>query len=560
MANKNYDLSDLGASKSEDSYDLSDLGATIVVDKSISKPTKRKINLFSTKGGKEYISSPEDLSNMLEGGKNVLKGYANLLPGVNYQKNLNKEAQEAEQGIELATFFLPTGVLKAAKAIPYIGNALKSTVKSLEMRPIWNALAKFSGATAEGALGGAVASSSKEEQGENALFGADLSGGLNIASQLLFSNNPIKNALIKPLKGITNNLGLTGKAGTETLEHISQSDITPNVLAANRLRTPISPAEASGNPFVGGIEGKYSRTGEAAAEKTRIKMERVVKEKEAINDLLNTIYDKSTPEASKSSKEKIQKLYKQFTQWNLKPEVLKDLKKDLVIEDAFNIVQKDPAYRRKLQGISENNYAYLNQVKRAIGDMEENASKDIKNSAKATEFKEARKELVALMDEHVPSYRNYRQEAQKSIIRSNIEKAMKKKELKGSTFFNAILKNDSEFNKLRNDLKNVPEAQDMLDDMKLAWKNLINLEKPSGSAFRAESGLSQSRNLFSKIVDIYNEMTGGKRNVKALKFIHSPDWDKEFVKMQSIKDGRKRAEELANLLSRLTTSATVSNK
>jgi hypothetical protein len=157
------------------------------------------------------------------------------------------------------------------------------------------------------------------------------------------------------------------------------------------------------------------------------------------------------------------------------------------------------------------------------------------------------------MDERVPEYAQAREEAQKSIIRSKIQKLMSKKELKGSTFFNTILKNEDEFNKLHQDLKNVPEAQDKLKDMRLAWKNLINIGKPNSAAFRSQEGLDQSRDWMKAIMDNWNKLTGAKRNVAAIKFINSPDWEKGFAKIAEIKDKEKRIAALGRMMVHLTT-------
>ena len=533
------------------------------------------------------------LKGLAQGAENVGIGYANLIPGVNIDKakwaGESPEAGEGETAADIGSYFLPGGIFKggfkAISKIPEIGNALHKALPFIKHRPVLNFLSKLGIGAGEGALAGAV-QSSKENQGEGAAKGAGWGAGTNALAQLLRVKNPIASAAIRSLVGggaglgvneltgyghpaqafglgagagfvapnAMKSIGLGGKpAGLETLEHLTPQEVAGPVAAGNRLRTPITPSEASGNPFVGGIEGRYGRTGEAAAEKTRIGQERIVKQNEAIDDLMNTIYDKSTPQAAAASKKKIEDLYQKSYKWNIKPDIAEAFKIDPVIGDAFKKVASDSAYRRKLQGIPENNFAYLNQVKRALGDMEGSALKAGEKD-RAAEFKAARKNLVETMDKSVPDYARAREEAQKSIIRSNIQKQLRKKEIKGSTFYNTILKNDDEFNKLNDSLKNVPEAQDKLKDMRLAWKNLIDIEKPKNKAFREETGLNQSRNWASKLVDMWNEMTGAKRNIQALKFIHSPDWDKGFDKIRQIKDKQKRNDALAELLGKLVSA------
>jgi len=484
----------------------------------------------------------------------------------NLNKSLIEMMPELRDPKEVGKALLQSGGILASFAQPEVA----LLAKALPHAPkIINALMRM----------GAQAGYGAAQAPENPLLGAGMGAGGSGLGQLSGIKNPMLNALLRTLVGggmgvgagkvtgmnpwetgalgasiglgapkIAKTLGFSkSKPGLETLEHLNRGDIQEPVNAANRLNTPITPAEASGNPFVGGIEGTFGRTGEAAALKTKIAQERIGKQQSAIYDLLDTIYDKSTPEAAKISRKKIEDLYQQAFKWNLKPEIMADIKNDHVIAAAFERVKADPAYQRKLNGIPENNYSYLNQVKRSLSDMEGAAIKKGEND-RALEFNEARKNLVDMMDEGVPAYAKAREEAQKSIVRSNIQKAMRKKELKGSSFYNTLLKNDDEFNKLYDSLKNVPEAQDKLNDMKTAWKHLIDIEKPKNAAFRAETGLGQSRNIVSKLVDIWNEMTGAKRNIEALRFIHSPKWDKSFSEILEIKNEKQRKDALADFI------------
>lgn len=529
------------------------------------------------------------LKGMAQGAENFGIGTANLLPSVNIPRanwaGNNEDVKRGELGSELVSYFTPGAALKAARAIPIIGNALKATVRGMEHRPLINSLAQLTKGAGEGAFFGAV-NAKDDDKGHEAKKGAEVGLGANMLAQLARLKNPFVNAILRagvgggagylssdehPYKTAAEGAGIgiglpyaakavgigNKPAGLETLNHLLPNDVSASFNAGNRLNTPITPSEASGNPFVGKIEGSYGRTGEAAAEKTRIGLDRVGKQQSAINDLMDTIYDKSTPEAALSSKKKIQDLYASANRWNLKPDVIDNFKDDPVIYEAFKKVKSDPAYQRKLANIPENNYAYLNQVKRALSDMEGSAI-NAGEKDRATEFGEARKQLVTTMDNQVPDYKKAREEAQKSIVRSQIQKSLNKKEVTGSHFYNAFLANENKFKELHNSLRNIPEAQDKLNDMKLAWKNLINLEKPRSSSYRTESGLDQSRNWASKLIDQYNEITGAKRNIKALKFIHSPEWDKGFEKIQEIKDYSKRKDALANFVGQLTSANIIS--
>lgn len=384
--------------------------------------------------------------------------------------------------------------------------------------------------------------------------GAGISGGINALTQLATARNPVVNAITRNLINIPKKLGLTTKgAGLETLEHLNESDIIPAIEASKRLGTPITPAEASGNPFVGRIEGQFGRTGESAAEKTRIGLERINKQKNAINDLLDSIYDKKL-----TSTNKIKDLYTDAYKHDLDPSIVNVFKQDPIIEDAFKQVSKDKAWRRKLSGIPENNFAYLDKVKKVISNEESKLLRAGENE-KSSEYTDARNKLLEVMDSSNPNYKIAREEAQKSIIRSQLQKSLNTSEIKGTNFYNKILRNENKFNDLINSLKNVPEAQSKLRDMRLAWKNLINVETPRAASGKAETSMSAPREAIRALIDIFHEVVGSKRNLEALKFIHSGEWEKQFKNIASIKDKQKRTDELINMLGRLTSSQMISN-
>lgn len=535
----------------------------------LQKPLSQGNENASPKKDYSYLQKPleeKGINNFINSAsKNKSKSLLELYPEFKNPKEVGKGALEAAG--TLASIAQPEiGLLaKVAPNLPKIANALVRT-------------------GAQGAYGAAAVPESPE-------LGAGIGAGGNIISQLAGVKNPFGQALMRATLGAGAGLGfnaLTGanhpyyaasggatlglgapkalnalgigklKPGLETLEHLNQSQVQPAVDAAKRLKTPITPGEASGNPYVGKIEGEFGRSGEAAALKTDIGQNRIVQQKDAYKDLLDTIYDKSTPKAAAKSNAEVKRLYDQAFKWNLSSDIFEGLKKDPAISEAFRRVQSDPAYKRKLIGVPENNYAYLNQVKRSLDDMQGSALRAGEKD-RALEFGDASRSLVKIMDKSVPAYGEARAASQKGIIRSKIQKAMKNLEIKGSTFFNKVLKNDDEFNKLIKSLKNVPEAQKILSDMRLAWKNLINIEKPNSSAYKSETGLNQSRNILNKLLDMWQELTGARASKEAVKFIHSGQWDEGFATINKIRDEAKREGAIAQLFSKLTTGAEVVN-
>lgn len=556
---------------------------------------------FSAQGIKQQAN---DLaSGFTQGIANIAPGLGNL--GVSaYNATTGNNAEKfkyfdyapkniASEAGNIGSYFVPGAAFKAISKIPHIASVGKA---ALTIPLIANALKKATGIIGKSPIASKILSSAavKEIPG-NALLGAiydqsnqgqgaALGTGLGTANTALTSLMKTPNPLVKGaaraalgagigygLNGTTgaeygaaaglsapfvaNKLGIGGKqAGLETLEHINPESVRPAVEAGNRLGTPITPAEASENPNIGRLEAKYGKNGEAAALKTDIGLDRIKRQKSAINNLLNTVYDKSI-----ISDNNIRNLYKKSYESNVSDEILSTLKSDLLINFAFDKVKKSPVLSKDLEGISENNYAYLDQVKRALDDMKSKAKRAGENN-EARIIGKTNNDLVSLLDKGSPDYAIARQEAQKRITRNKIKKYMKNENIKGSVFYKKVLENDENFEGLLSSLKNVPEAQNQLKDMRLAWKNLINIETPRGAAGKEENSMTRARATVQALEDIFYNMTGQKTNIKGLNFIHNPKWIDEFNSIYKMKNKENRTAKYANLIGKIGTAGIITNQ
>lgn len=491
----------------------------------------------------KYINEPVESSGLpsaaagfLQGTGNIVPGIANLgikaanlLPGVNIPeyKGFHVAPQDTGAAIgELGSFFTPGLLGKLGEVpshisnIPHIANALKKATGIIGKSPlaIQKALKGLTSETGKSigknALVGAVMS--PEDQG----IGASLGGLGSAAGSVLGASIP---------KGL-NKLGFGVQPGEETIKGLTYEDVSPSVEAAQRLGTPLRPSEASRNPFIAGLEGQYPRTREAAYENVELGMERNKSEKKAISNLLSKIY---SPTAANNKE--INTLYQNASRWNLKPEIMNQLKTDPLIKNALDEVSRNPAWKRDLGDTPENNIAYLDRAKRALYDKEKGLKVPAPSEAK--QYEDARHNLVDIMDKSVPDYKKARELSELKSTRKEIKKKMKEEEIGGSSFFNKFIKNDNEFKKLNYKLRNRPEAQSMLSDMKDAWHSLINIEKPSTASYQSEKAINQARGSLQKVFEIWNQLTGKKKNLEAVKFIRSDKWIK---KLQDAKDSRDK--------------------
>jgi hypothetical protein len=525
------------------------------------KQGKKSLLTKSADFAQKYINDPIEKSflpgaggGLLQGTANIVPGLynlgakgANLIPGVNIEEK--KGFDFAPKGIgstigEIGSFFGP-GILGKIPGIanipshianiPHMANALKKAGDIIGKSPlaVQKALKGLTSNTGKSigsnALLGAVMS--PEQQGLGAALGA---GGSALGAGLGYGAHKI-----------ANKLGIVGQPGEETIKGLSYQDVAPSVEAGERLGTNLRPSEATRNPFIAGQEGRYTRTSEAAKENVNMGIERTKSEKNAINKLLSTIHDKSI-----ASKNEIKNLYHQAYRWNMKPELVNELKSDPIISDAFNEVSKDSAWQRKLEGKTENNYSYLDKVRKEISDKENKLIRSGEKS-KAAEYTDARSKLTTIMDKAVPDYAKARAAAQKSIIRSNIEKKLGTSEINGKNFYKKIISNENKFNELYSSLKNVPEAQSMLTDMKDAWHSLINVEKPSTSSYQSEKGINQARGSLQKVLEIWNQLTGKKKNLESVKFIRSDKWVKKLRDSQESGDKNRLESTLSDIMGKI---------
>jgi len=334
--------------------------------------------------------------------------------------------------------------------------------------------------------------------------------------------------------------------GLETLSHLNQQEVQPVIEAGKRIGTPLTPGEASGNPYVASQEGQFSRSGASAAHRTNIEKARLQQQEKSINDFLGKVYSKD-----EGADKAIKGAYEHAYSHEIPKETMDVFKNNDFISHAIDKVESTPEYREVLKGVSDNSVLKGDLVKRAMDDIiSGHLEAGRKNQARlATEIKD---QFVNALDEASNgTYKTARDLAQPKIIREQIEKKLGTGALTGANFYKKILANNNKYKELSADLKNSPEARAHLADMKLAWENLLDMAKPKTSAMMARTSTSAPRELIAKIYDMMRDIGGQKNNIKALDFIHGGEWDKEFAKVAAQKNASLKSNMLADLISRI---------
>lgn len=261
--------------------------------------------------------------------------------------------------------------------------------------------------TAAGTAYGATQSPSNEALGAG--IGGASNAGFGLLNKVIGSSNPMVSAVARSLMGgvVGGTVGglpgaATGAAaglaaptvmtklgygyrqpGMELLKNIQPSEVAPRAKAALDIGTPLSPGEAAGRPDITAQEASLGRVGDAAADRVQIGKQRILQQKQAIQDL----YTKISPDnkivsfdVRKAAQDSIKKmvserddavndLYRAAHNQQIDSVKLNKLENsDPTITNAINDAMADPKYQAEgeLFGHPRNSIKVLDYAKRNI--------------------------------------------------------------------------------------------------------------------------------------------------------------------------------------------------
>lgn len=332
---------------------------------------------------------------------------------------------------------------------------------------------------------------------------------------------------------------LSGVQGTEYKESLE---------AAKRLGLDyLTPAEASGNPFVGRAQGNVGKTAEGSKILYERGEQRIASEEKAINRLLDTVYDeqKLAP--------KVKQLYEESYKKNVPNDFIEKIRGNEIVKEAERLVNNKPAFREGLKNVSDDSVAYWDTVKQSLDDM---ISKTQKESPKESRLiQKTKNDLVEKLDEISPEYKKGRELAERQFAREKIEKVFNSKPMIGTTMYKA-LEDKTKFDKLLHSLRNVPQAQDQLKDMQRIFKNLINPPSVRTASHLAKTSMDKSRSSSQELIRALKEkLTAGKYDKAAVELITNPDWASQLNKIKKVSGFEKKLSKTLDLLGKATSQA-----
>jgi len=500
----------------------------------------------------------QGIANIPSGTAEILNPTSHKVPRFNFAP----DTEASRIGQMIAPFAGPAGVeaaaMKGLSLAPKALNALQKITSSMKSKPVLNALSKAGKTGAE--LGYINALENPEHAKEEFLKGGALGAGIGALAPAVGSAIPLVGPLAKagiggligaqfghPFAGALTAAGLPvrsllgieskNKIAGDMLSGLEPKDVMKSINANRRLGTNATPGEASGNYPLAGKEGALKRT--AGGGQLGYRLEELEKNKQTntINSMLDKIF-----KPTKENLNNINQLYKQANRYNLKPGVVESLKDNSVMEHAFNSVKSNHVFRN----VPENNYEFLAEVDRTLQRMYE--GERINSPSSAYVIQENKKVFNKFLKDNNKMYAKATEAAQPKIVREKLESKLNKEneDLTAKTFFSRLLNSRRSYRELLHDTKNFPEAQRMIKDMRVGWKNMANLKTTSQSEAQAKTALDHARNIANFIMTTLKNSAGARGDIKRLKFIYSPEWEKKFADLAKIQDKQQRLKEMTH--------------
>lgn len=337
------------------------------------------------------------------------------------------------------------------------------------------------------------------------------------------------------------------KSAQSVLEGVDLEKARPALEASKRLGLEyLTPAEATGSPFLGAKQGDIGRTKTGAQLLYERGMQRESSEEKAINELLDTIYDTSSLEPQKIA------AYEESLQKPVTGDFIDKYKDNDIIAEAARKLERDPAYRQELKNISKGTVGYFDQIKRVLDGMEETAKRGSRpDKNKARIVNKTKKDMVSDLDVIAPNYEDARSLAERDIARDKILNAFDKKEVKGQNLFK-LLQSEKKFNELLHSLRAVPAAQEKLKDMRLVFRNLISTPTARTAAALQKTSMSKMRNQWDALANYLEGLFGGKHDVAAVNLMTNPNWDEIATQILKEDSKPKKLQYLINALGKAT--------
>jgi hypothetical protein len=304
----------------------------------------------------------------------------------------------------------------------------------------------------------------------------------------------------------------------------------------------LTPEEAFNSPFLARQQGRLGKTEEGSELMYDKFQKRVDSEEQAINKLLNTIHNPEimTPQA--------QSLYAKAYPSEFFPS---DSLGTEVIRDAIKTITNKPAYKDRLKDTPINTLGFWDLVKESLDDAISSAE-SAGNLREARIIKGTRKDLLDEMDlvgsyendlgKITSPYKEARSLEERKFTRQTLQDAFDKSDIKSGHAFYKVLNSKKGFDDLMHHLRDVPEAQTTLKDMRELFKDFRKESTINKVRGLEQVGMKQDRNNLAAMLHfLEDKLAGGKHDKEAIEFITDKNWADRLRKVNKLSKGQIKA-------------------
>jgi hypothetical protein len=313
----------------------------------------------------------------------------------------------------------------------------------------------------------------------------------------------------------------------------------------------------------------------------------------------------------KTLSKKASPIYQEAYKVNIAPDQFEIAVKDPVISQSLSAIQKNPIYQTELAGVPQTSLRVLDLVKRDIDD-QINVAMRAGEKNKARLLMGSKDKLVKIADEFSPDYQRAREiygegakplqalkesnvgrlsempdlqlknvsktifdpaqtdpktfvnlqrelsaqnpEAWRQITRNEMERVLDGTAGTATNVYNKILKSDRKYNQFYHAVKDIPGAQQKMQDMRATFNNIINPTSSRGAAKLSQTSMLGRRDAIKTVKDFASNLLGGKYDKAVIELITNPKWDEElsnFVKAPT-RNVYDKAIKYTNILERVT--------
>lgn len=139
-----------------------------------------------------------------------------------------------------------------------------------------------------------------------------------------------------------------------------------------------------------------------------------------------------------------------------------------------------------------------------------------------------------------------------AIVRQEMNRLAGSSNKGGSKFFRKVLEDDTTFNNFKEALSNNSQAQKKLEDMRIAFKNIINPITAKTAAGQAKSSLDAPRSTAEFIKNISDKIIGGAYDNAAIDLILDSKWDSQLKAANKLKPEFEKLNAIGSLLSSIS--------